>query len=344
MDNNYTQRLEKIEAQLKLWLSENPDENWGRHVFPGLKKVSINSIKNLLAPGCDMLHSGGKRWRPALMTLVCEAFDGHDAALPLVPLVELCHTASLIHDDIEDNSDERRGKPAAYITFGIDTAINSGSYLYFLASCCIDQYTGNNKGRIYPLWAKSMRKMLLGQSMDISWHSHITFIPSVDEYLAMCALKGYLVRFAAELGALAAGASDNAAMQAGKAAEDLGVGYQILGDVKNITTGNPGKMRGDDINEGKKSLPVLLYLHDFPEKREYVFGCLSSAVDNNLSYSDIEDFIQNIADAGIIDRAKKTGMDLVDNALSFFQKYDHGEFSMNKESCELIAELINSLR
>jgi len=112
----------------------------------------------------------------------------------------------LIHDDIEDDSEERRGKPAIHKIYGVDTAINSGSFLYFLALSCIESYKGENKTLIYKLWAEYMRGLHLGQAIDISWHRKISFIPTIDEYFVMCGLKtGSLARLAAEAGAYAAG-------------------------------------------------------------------------------------------------------------------------------------------
>jgi octaprenyl-diphosphate synthase len=127
MDQEYTRRLAKIEAVLSVLLPENPDATWVDRYVPGLPlPVSPALTKSLTLPGWDLVSRGGKRWRPLLATLICEGLGGGDAALALVPLVELPHNASLIHDDIEDNSDERRGRAAVHILYGTDTAINAG--------------------------------------------------------------------------------------------------------------------------------------------------------------------------------------------------------------------------
>jgi len=122
MDQEYIQRLSKIENEIERWLPKNSEpavhaENadWAENVFTGIvKKADPRSIKTLTAPLEDMMSRGGKRWRPLLMTLVCETLGGGDAAIPLTPAVEFSHNASLIHDDIEDDSEERRGKPAIH--------------------------------------------------------------------------------------------------------------------------------------------------------------------------------------------------------------------------------------
>ena len=348
--------MEKIEDELKKVLppvqSGTPDksgavsltETLTKKVFPGLKQttsrdtagtgceagtgnkavadceVSDESINALFIPGADILYRGGKRWRPLLMTLICESLGGGDTALPLTPLVELCHNASLIHDDIEDNSDERRGKPAVHHIYGVDTAINSGTFLYFLASICIESWTGD-KSEIYRLWAEYMRKLHLGQAMDINWHRNFAIIPSVEEYYTMCGLKtGCLARFAAAIGIYAAGtvSKTQGTEKLEDAAEKLGVGFQILDDVKNLKTGVPGKKRGDDIVEGKKSLPILLFLHQNPEKQEFVYNCFTAAREKGVNAPEVEELIQALTQAGVLDKAERKGLELIAGAREVF--------------------------
>jgi len=328
MDQQYTLRLEKIEKTLERWLPEHPGSAWTAEVFPGLDH-SLNKelFRVLTAPGRDILSRGGKRWRPLLMTLVCEALGGGEAAIPLAPLVEFCHNASLIHDDIEDNSDERRGKPAVHLIHGVDAAINSGSFLYFLPLACIESWAlaDNHMADAYSLWAAYLRKLHLGQAVDIHWHRNFDIIPSVDEYLAMCALKtGCLARFAAELGVMAAktaGCDIANADHIGEAAEKLGVGFQILDDVKNLTTGVPGKKRGDDIVEGKKSLPVLLFLKWQPDKKEMVSRCFTAARAKGVKAPETEELIQALEALGVIKEAEEQGKALIAGARLVFAKH-----------------------
>jgi octaprenyl-diphosphate synthase len=335
MDQQYTRRLENIEAALDCWLPENPGSAWAAQVFPGLSTthypLPATHYLPLTLPGRDLLSRGGKRWRPLLMTLVCEALGGGEAALPLAPLVEFCHNASLIHDDIEDNSDERRGRPAVHIIHGVDAAINSGCFLYFLPLACIDSWAaeleaggtlspaaaGSCRARVYALWGEYMRKLHLGQAIDIDWHRNFGPVPPVEEYLAMCALKtGCLARFAAELGAAAANVQD--AGHFGEAAEKLGVGFQILDDVKNITTGLPGKKKGDDVVEGKKSLPVLLYLHRYPEKKETVKRCFDAARQGGVEAPETAELMQMLHESGVSGEAEERGKTLIAEARAVF--------------------------
>ena len=325
--NDYTERIKKIEAELERWLPCKIDPELADKIFPGAgKKVKAESINVLLEPVKDILSRGGKRWRPLLMTLICESFGGKDAAVPLSPLVEFPHNASLIHDDIEDESDERRGKPAVHKIYGVDTAINSGSFFYFLSLCCI-QHAENigeikNRELIYKLWSECLRRLHLGQSMDINWHRDISYIPSLEEYYLMCGMKtGSLARLAAELGACAAGAPPEKARLLGEAAEKMGIGFQILDDVKNLTTGNPGKKRGDDIVEGKKSLPVLLYLNKYPENQKKIFYYFYEAKTNGIAAPEVEELINSLNTGGVLTEAAEKGHALINEARKAFDSH-----------------------
>jgi octaprenyl-diphosphate synthase len=328
MDPQYTRRLEKIEAALSEWLPEDPGPDWAGRVFPGLgTSLGPEAPRALILPGRDLVNRGGKRWRPLLMTLVCESLGGGDAALPLTPLVEFCHNASLIHDDIEDNSDQRRGKPAAHLLYGTDTAINSGCFLYFLPLACLEAWEAPAawKNRVYRVWGEYMRRLHLGQSMDIAWHRDRASLPDLGAYDRMCRLKtGCLARLAAALGAHAAEAAggregpgegpEAPAEILGEAAEKLGAGFQILDDVKNLTTGIPGKKRGDDVVEGKKSLPVLLYLHRRPERRDFAARCFAAARAGGTGAPEVEEFIGELEWAGVLREAEDRGRVLIARA------------------------------
>jgi len=240
--------------------------------------------------------------------------------------------------------------------YGVDTAINSGCFLYFLPLICVEAWAAEragspavaeNKSRMYRLWAEYMRKLHLGQAMDISWHRNFSLVPSLEEYYTMCGLKtGCLARFAAVLGVYAAdavgakiAALDSVTEQLGQAAEQLGVGFQIIDDIKNLTTGIPGKKRGDDVVEGKKSLPVLLYLHRYPEKSDVVYRCFSAARANGASAPEVEELIQTLKAAGVLDEAEEKAHACIAQAREVFSAPPEDGFAMNEEGRALLAGL-----
>jgi len=392
MEDQYTQRLEKIELVLDKLLPEKPDASWLKMVF-GSQCGNVSSpafdpllelAASLTRPGWDLVKRGGKRWRPLLMVLTAEAIAGEssgESALSLVPLVEFPHNASLIHDDIEDNSDERRGEPAVHLVYGTDTAINAGAFMYFLPSACLSVWTEAGSGasslfvqEIWASWATHLRALHLGQAMDIAWHRDYHSLPGLDEYDRMCRLKtGCLARLAAVLGVYSAAtdifASDDydypdiempdefypkdnykklhafrkLADAFGAAAEQLGVGFQILDDVKNLVSGVPGKKRGDDIVEGKKSLPVLLYLHRYPEKRDFAARCFSAARAQGTAAPEVEEFINALEKAGVLEEARTRGMAYIRESQETFSAPEIAGFPLMKEGRELLSGLVAKL-
>ncbi|MCL2209923.1 MAG: polyprenyl synthetase family protein [Treponema sp.] len=344
--DEYTKRLEKIEAELKQWLPQNNEKVIGRIFGNDKKEINAESLGALFDPLHDILVRGGKRWRPLLMTLICETIGGGDSSLPLAPLVEFSHNASLIHDDIEDDSDQRRGKPAIHQIYGLDTAINSGSFFYFMSSCCIEAFSGENKEEIYRAWGEHMRRLHMGQAMDIRWHNNIKFTPEIDEYYFMCGLKtGSLARLAAELGVYTAGISDKvktaeASRLLSDASEKLGIGFQILDDVKNLTTGIPGKKSKDDIVEGKKSLPVTLYLHKHPEKRDKIFYCIYEAKTNGASVPEADEMLELLRESGVMEEAEEKARALLQEARVVFGRDDYAGVPAGKEGRSLLDGLI----
>ncbi|GHU09648.1 polyprenyl synthetase [Spirochaetia bacterium] len=359
MDIQYKRRIEKIEAQLALSLpdSEGYDAAWIQNVF-GLDLIGSGFVRQLAAPGRELLKRGGKRWRPLLALLVCETLGGGDTVLPLLPLVEFCHNASLIHDDIEDNSDRRRGKPALHLLYGLDTALNSGCFLYFLPLACIPRWNASVewKNSLYGTWAEHVSRLHLGQSMDIGWHREFGSLPSLDDYYTMCRFKtGCLARFASVLGVYAASAaldmppgnpgSGHLVEKFGEAAEKLGVGFQILDDVKNLREGVPGKKRGDDIVEGKKSLPVLLFLHGADEidgRRQQVSRCFDAARRGGTTVPEVEELIAAMENAGAVEKALLEGKKLINEACETFSASSIitsslSAFPVNTESRTLLA-------
>ena len=345
MDQEYTELKQRIEAELERWLPQEPDAAFTESVFGEIGKlVDIDSIKDLIAPARELCFRGGKRWRPLLMSLVCDTLGGGDAAIPLSPIVEFSHTASLIHDDIEDESDERRGNPSIHKIFGVDVGINAGSFFYFLASACIGSCGVKNKELIYRIWTESMRRLHLGQSMDIQWHRNISFIPTVDQYYLMCSMKtGSLARLATGIGAHVAGAPQEAVRILGNVADKIGIGFQILDDVRNITTGVYGKKRGDDMVEGKKSLPVLLYLKKYPEKRELIFYYFYAAKTDGSSSPAIEEFIETLTPSGVFEEAEKEGRALLKESRDFIHSHEFTGFSLNDKAHALLDDFFKTI-
>ena len=325
-----TEDMKNIEQRLSQVLPKDITTAWQHEYFGTLPEGTViqsRHIEPMIEPCRALVQHGGKRWRPLLLLLCAKmvaqkngasADTAYRNALSLVGMVELVHTASLIHDDIEDNADTRRGAPAAHIAHGLDTALNAGAWLYFAAAACIDgaAIPDETKLRLYQLYARELRRLHLGQGMDIAWHRDAQKVPSVQEYMAMVRCKtGTLASLAAQTGAVAAGADSATADRLGAIAADIGAGFQVLDDVTNLTAGNPGKRRGDDIVEGKKSLPVLLFHAQADEgKRQALRACFVRAAEEGIESPAVEEAIALLTESGAIKSAYDTAARLVSDS------------------------------
>jgi len=332
MSNIFTDRQNKIEAALNEALKIDFSKNWQEQSFGELPQaISDNPvfIKNLIEPNKRLIELGGKRWRPLFMILCYEMAKeknskalSEESAYALTPLVEFVHTASLIHDDIEDSADLRRGKAAAHITYGLDTALNCASWLYFQAPVCLQQVglSAEEELIFLKLYTKELRRLHLGQAMDIYWHRQKSVFPQIEEYYSMVRNKtGTLASLAAQLGMIAGGTDPKSAAVYGKTAAEIGVGFQIIDDVINLTKGNPGKKRGDDIVEGKKSLPVLLHVQARPQDKEKISALMEEAALQGIDSPAVEGCIELLQTSDCIKKAAQIGKDYISKSCELFK-------------------------
>jgi octaprenyl-diphosphate synthase len=354
MNNVFSVRLAAIEKALDNALPLELNTQWRNSSFGTVPDDVQNTYLQSLSKPCrDLMNLGGKRWRPLLLVLCAEnarlkygakVLLSSDETYKITPLVEFAHTASLIHDDIEDSSNIRRGKPAAYITYGLDTSLNAASWLYFEAPVCIDGLTVGQaaKEKFYTLYAKELRLLHLGQAIDIYWHRRPELFPAVSEYTAMVRCKtGTLASLAAQAGILAGGGTDSEAERAGTLAAEIGEGFQVLDDVQNLTTGNPGKKRGDDIVEGKKSLPVLFHAKLHPGDRQLIASYFAQAHKDGIDSPAVEQCISLLIQSGAVDEAFLYGKKLVkEKSRCLAGLYDE---LCSGEAAELIITLFGSM-
>ena len=224
--------------------------------------------KAIAEPIWEILDRGGKRWRPALFLLICEALGKKaDDYLDFAIIPEVIHNGTLIIDDIEDSSELRRGKPCTYKIYGVDIAVNAGNTMYYLPLLPLMekrwQIPSDKLRDIYEVYVQEMINLSLGQAMDIAWHRGIANADSLSEedYLQMCAYKtGTLTRMAARLAAVLADADRELVEKLGRFAESIGVAFQMQDDVLDLTGKEFAEKkggRGQDIKEGKRTLIVI---------------------------------------------------------------------------------------
>jgi geranylgeranyl pyrophosphate synthase len=241
-------------------------------VNPPLYSYNLEPLNKAISePIWDMLDRGGKRWRPALFLLICEALgkkEGYCLDFSIIP--EVIHNGTLVIDDIEDSSEVRRGKPCSHRIYGNDIAINAGNAMYYLPLLPLmvnkDSLSAEAQRDIYEIYVQEMINLSMGQAMDIAWHRGIANADALNEqdYLQMCAYKtGTLARMSAKMAAVLAGADGKLVEKLGRLAESIGVAFQMQDDILDLTGQEFAKSKGcvgGDISEGKRSLLVIYTL------------------------------------------------------------------------------------
>lgn len=207
----------------------------------------------------------GKRIRPLIAMLSAEAVGGSAGnAAPIAAATELLHNFTLIHDDIQDRSPNRRHRPTVWRVWGDAQAINAGDALFAASQLAMlrTPQPANDAGMLRALataFNRTTIEIVRGQVLDLENEGRPDVTP--DEYLTMIRGKtAAILRFAAWAGAMAGGASSPIADQLGEVGEAVGMGFQIRDDMLGIWSpaDETGKDAADDIRRRKQSLPILI--------------------------------------------------------------------------------------
>ncbi len=212
----------------------------------------------LYAPIEYSLSGGGKRLRPLLLLLACEAYGNHyKPALSAAAAVEVFHNFTLLHDDIMDHSPLRRGKPSVVARWGENVAILSGDAMLITAYRLLSATPAPNLARLMEIFNTMAVGVCEGQQYDMDFEQRQKV--SVVEYMRMIELKtSVLLAGSAMIGALIGGASEEEARKLYKFAIELGMAFQLQDDLLDSYGDEQlGKPIGGDICEGKKSYLMI---------------------------------------------------------------------------------------
>jgi geranylgeranyl diphosphate synthase type I len=272
-----------------------------------IDRYFIDKVGELNKASAHLLAAGGKRLRPAVVMLAADAVkrgssqDIIQAALAL----ELTHTFTLIHDDIMDEDNLRRGVQTVHTKWDMPTGILAGDVLYARAFefICLSKAHENAKVRAVSMLARACADICEGQHLDMSFvHRN-----DVDEYeyLEMVKKKtGVLYAAAAGIGAILAGSTAHQAKALYLFGLNTGIAFQIQDDLIDLLTPaeKSGKDRASDLREGKQTLIMIKAREKGVDLQKYR---------RDLSDADIDAAIKELTNAGVIDEVKKVAADLV---------------------------------
>ncbi|KXT11534.1 hypothetical protein AC579_6572 [Pseudocercospora musae] len=277
-------------------LAEFDEREWmaqGKHHRLAHSPASMADLKNSPPIGQDLINGHNMSWSTEKENILkgpfvyLESHPGKDirsqminafnewlqvphASLHIITrVVAMLHTASLLIDDVEDNSQLRRGIPVAHSIFGTAQTINSANYVYF---CALQELLTLNNPEVIRIYTEELLNLHRGQGMDLFWRDTLT-CPTEDDYLEMVGNKtGGLFRLAIKL-MCAESPIHNAAPSASRQPVDyvplvntMGLLFQILDDYKNLSdtiyTQNKGLC--EDLTEGKFSFPIIHAIRSDP--------------------------------------------------------------------------------
>ena len=230
-----------------------------------IRTLSIpDTPPELYEPVKYVLSMGGKRIRPALVLLACDLFSGavESALLPAIA-VEIFHNFTLLHDDIMDKSELRRGHPTVHIKYSENVAILSGDVMSILASRLINQSPGAILNVVHDVFTRTAMQVCEGQQIDMNFEERLTV--SEEEYLNMIRLKtAVLIAASLKIGAILGGASEKDSEDLYAFGKHLGMAFQLQDDLLD-TYGDPelmGKKLGTDIVGNKKTFLMIKALQN----------------------------------------------------------------------------------
>jgi octaprenyl-diphosphate synthase len=221
-----------------------------------------------------IISAGGKRLRPVLVLLVANAYGYQGKAHhELAAVVEFIHTATLLHDDVVDESSLRRGRATANALFGNAASVLVGDFLH---SRSFQMMVRLDNMRVMQILSDATNVLAEGEVLQLL-NMHDPDV-SQERYLQVIGSKtAKLFEAAAELGALIAGANDDQIAAAGEYGRSLGTAFQLIDDVLDYAgdATEIGKNVGDDLREGKPTMPLIYLMeHGTPEQRDLVRTCI----------------------------------------------------------------------
>src|SRR5512135_1805558 len=248
---------------------------------------SIASVEALTSIGQYLQTGGGKRLRPILVLLCGKMFGTASPGLiRIAAVMEMIHTATLVHDDVIDMAKTRRGRPSINVVWGNHTSVLAGDWLYMQA------FQVAVRERNFPtldLLISLTQMMVEGELLQLERIGKIA-ISEADYFELIDRKTASLFSACARLGAISAGADESVETQLADYAWNLGIAFQLVDDILDFTSREKilGKPVGNDLREGKVTLPLIYALEAAdPEERKLVETVLTDGNYDQVPFSKI---------------------------------------------------------
>lgn len=268
-----------------------------------------------------IISAGGKRIRPVLVLLIANAL-GYRGAIhhELAAVVEFIHTATLLHDDVVDESSLRRGRKTANALFGNAASVLVGDFLY---SRAFQMMLAVDDKRVMAIIAEATNVIAEGEVLQLL-NMHNADVTE-EQYLQVIRSKtAKLFEAAAQLGALVAGATDPEIEAAAEYGRSLGTAFQLIDDVLDYS-GNAadiGKNVGDDLREGKPTLPLIyLMQHGASAQRELVRSCIENGDEQHF-----DQILTAITTSGALDYTRRAAEESAQRAAQSIATFPNSQF------------------
>ena len=266
---------------------------------------SVASVEAITTINQYLQAGGGKRLRPALLLLCARLFGApNPCARRLAAVVEMIHTATLVHDDVIDLASKRRGRPSSNVIWGNHMAVLAGDWLYMQA---FQVALRERNYHLLDVLISLTQMMVEGELLQLE-RLHKIDITEADYMELVDRKTASLFSACARMGAIAAGANEAQENQLADFAWNLGMAFQLVDDILDFTSTEKilGKPSGNDLREGKVTLPLIYALEKAsPADRQMVETILADSSYENVPFMQVVKMLeQHQAIQRAYDRAK----------------------------------------
>ena len=269
-----------------------------------------------------IISAGGKRLRPALLLLICGALDFRGAQrFNLAAVVEFIHTATLLHDDVVDDSSMRRGNATANETFGNPASVLVGDFLY---SRAFQMMVDADSMRIMQVLADATNIIAEGEVLQLM-NMHNAALDEAGYLQVIRSKTAKLFEASARVGAILAGCAPDMEAACAEYGQALGTAFQVIDDVLDYT-GNAvemGKNLGDDLREGKTTLPMIAAM----QRANQADSALIKTAIETGDVSLIDQVVAIVAATGALDVARQAAALEADRAIKAASKLPSNDYS-----------------